>query len=784
MITSVPAIRGHVLPLPASDPGLLRLMAGLRTVVSIGLTLLVLVISGASLLVQVTGAMAALISTVAVSETLLKDQFRTLALGLPVACAAAGAGTVLAPYRVIADVLFVLVIFGAVYVRRFGQRGKALGLIAFQMFFVAQFVQVKPGMLPEVTAAMLVAFGCGAGVRFGLLRVTPEQTLKLLMGSFRARLRLAVGAMVELSEQEHERGQEREPGQDREPGSGSAAWERAERRLRRRIVHLHDCALMIQGRLEDSTPDARTATSVQRRVAGMEIATERLAAVLLDTERPPHTSALTGRLRELSAAVSRDWLQARLPVGLSYVRDRLLGFRENEGLAGTPFADQEALRAVGELAFSVLGLRVALGTAGSETDDDSPRTRQYREELETEELSLRAEAVPVAMDLEELEGEQGEEARKQKLKEEEKAAEPRGLDRPSTRIAFQVSVGSALAIVSGELLSPQRWYWAVLTCWVVFLGTSSTGEILVKGYRRLAGTVFGVIAGVGLAGLVAGNDTLAFILVLLFVFAMFYTAPVSYILMSFFTTAMLGMLFTVLQTYSSDVLILRIQETAIGAACGLGAALLVLPVRTSRHTDEQLRTVLERLRDVTEEAVRRLSGDQADSAPPGGAEPVPVDLLDSARALDDALDELRSAVQPLTHPVSPLRSRSQNARYVVALLDTAAYHARGLAAIAEQLTGDSRIVPDPRVASAAGRLARNLRTLTRHLEEPEEEPEGAVLPSSDTISVAIIDHPSRSPVGARVARHIQRLDEIVTGLAEPLGVRVEGGTGSRGEARL
>ncbi|KAF4409756.1 FUSC family protein [Streptomyces lycii] len=766
MITSLSALRarlrGRALPLPASDPGLLRLMAGLRTVVSIGLTLLVLVLLGAPVMVQVAGALTALISTVAVSETLLKDQAVTLAFGLPVACAAVAAGTLLAPYRVVADIVFVLVIFAAVYVRRYGQRGKALGMISFQLFFVAQFVHVGAAKLPMLVGVVAVAFGCGALVRFGLLRVTPEQTLSLLMGSFRTRLRQAVGLMVELAGQ----------------GRDGAGRERTEKRLRRRIERLHECALMIQGRLEDSTPDARTATSVQRRVAGMEIATERLAAVLLDPDRPPHTPGLTGRLRELYEAVGRDWLQRRTPVGLGYVRDRLLGYRENAGLEGVPAADQEALRAAGELAFSVLGLRVALGTAGSETDEDSPKTRQYREELETEELSLRAEAEPLAMDLADLEGEPGEKAQKEK----EEDAEPRGLQRPSTRIAFQVTVGSALAIVSGELLSSQRWYWAVLTCWVVFLGTSSTGEILVKGYRRLAGTVIGVIAGVGLTGLVAGNSGLAFVLVLVFVFAMFYTAPVSYTLMSFFTTAMLGLLFTVLHTYSDEILILRIEETAIGAACGLGAALLVLPVRTSEHTDEQLRTVLERMRDVVEEAVRRLSGDRADGA--GGAAGAgggagAVDLLDSARELDDALDDLRSAVQPLTHPVSPLRSRSQKARYVVALLDTAAYHVRGLAAVAEQLTGNSRIAPDPRVASAAGRLSRNLRSLTRHLEEPEEEPDSGLLPASDTIGIAVIDHPSRSPVGSRVARHIQRLDEIVIGLAEPLEMPVEGGRKGR-----
>ncbi|NJP99828.1 FUSC family protein [Streptomyces sp. PLAI1-29] len=613
---------------------------------------------------------------------------------------------------------------------------------------------------------------------------------------------------------------------------------------------------MIQDRLEDSDPDEQTAASVERRVAGMEVSAERLAAVLLDHDRPPHTPSVTARLRELYQAVSRDWLLQRTPVGLGYVRERLLGYCETERLAREPASDQEVLRAIGELVYSALGLEIALGRGDGDADD-RPRTSRYREELETEELSRRAErerpegggrAVPLSGEgardgaradagapgtdgergrpgtdgssdgggralgagkawsfgrkpkdknknknndepkdpkgKEKRKGEReraGETARKDGATpgtdaEEPSDGEPRGLRRPSTRTAFQVTVGSALAIAGGELLSPQRWYWAVLTCWVVFLGTASTGEILVKGYRRLTGTAIGVFAGAGLAGLAGGRPGLAFGIILICVFAAFYVAPVSHTLTSFFMTSMLGLLFTLLDTYSSAVLLLRVEETLIGVACGLIAALLVLPIRTSEHTDGLLRTVLERMRDVTEEAVRRLSGERGGSAPVAGA-----DLLEAARELDDALDGLRAAVKPLTHPISPLRTRSQTARYILALLDGGAYHVRSLAAVAEQVTGGSRISPDPRVASAAGRLSRNLRTLTDSLAEPGERPAegGVLLPASDTLTLAVIEHPARSPVGARVARHIQRLDEIVIGLAEPLGVPVEGG-GTRG----
>lgn len=233
----------------------------------------------------------------------------------------------------------------------------------------------------------------------------------------------------------------------------------------------------------------------------------------------------------------------------------------------------------------------------------------------------------------------------------------------------------------------------MLTCWIVFINTASTGEILVKGYRRLLGTVFGVVAGILLAGLVGGNTVLAFVLVLLLIFAMFYTAPLSYTLMSFFVTAMLGLLYTLLHTYSWEVLVLRVEETALGAVCGVVAAALVLPVRTDRRTNELLVTVLERLSDVSEAAVTQLSGGPAE------------ELLDKARELDQALGDLRSATKPLTHPVTPLRTRRTTARYVVALLETCAYHARSLAATAELLPTHPSIAADP--ACGARRAARS-----------------------------------------------------------------------------
>ncbi|MFF6961474.1 FUSC family protein [Streptomyces sp. NPDC008317] len=754
----------------ASDPGLLRLMAGLRTVGSIGLALLILSLLHISVTHMVAGAMAAMVSTFAIREKRVRDQAVTLALGLPTAFASVSLGALLNPHIVIGDLAFILLIFGAAYARRFGERGTALGMIGFQIYFLSLFVHATGAGLPSLYLSLAVAFACSAVMRFALVPETPERTLGRLRQAFRARTAQLVATQIDLLEADSDR------------------LESVIGDLRKDVARLHEAALMIQSALEVGTDDEATAALLQRRVADAEIAVERLGLLLLTARSAERADTLTlhlpnaplpaparrtddedDALRKLRAELrALHLLVTRLGTddpgtAVTQVRNRLLAYRDDENLPRASLAVQDAFRGIGEAARAVLGLRLALDGPGDESDD-TPETIRSREEFEAEDLALAGEG--------------------------ESEQDRTGLKRRTTRAAVQVSAGSALAILGGEFLSTQRWYWAVLTCWVVFLNTSSTGEILVKGYRRLIGTVCGVVAGVLLAGVVGNHTWTAFTLVLVLIFAMFFTAPVSYALMSFFVTAMLGLLYSLLHTYSVSVLVLRIEETALGAACGVIAAVLIFPVHTDLRTDEQLVTVLAKLRDVATAAVAQLSGGPA------------VDLLDLARELDTALDDLRRSTHPLTHPITPLRGRRRTARYLVALLETCAYHARSLAATAELVPYSKSIAADPRLTAVGVRLEHNLDVLIAHVEEIKDDKggkgraKGGTTAADGTAQGAIRTEPSiasmlegtgsavprSGSVTFRVLRHLQRLDEGVAGLARPLGVTVEtpaGRTGSR-----
>ncbi|GAA2887101.1 FUSC family protein [Streptomyces mexicanus] len=735
----------------ASDPGLLRLLSALSTVCAVLLTLGALAAVDASVPVLVAGALTAMVSTVAITERRPHDQALTLAAGVPVALVVVVIGSALTPYRVLADVVFVAVIFAALYIRRLGPRATTLGVFAFQLFFVTQFVGTRLAQLPHLVPTVLVAFTASALVRFALLRSPPERTLARLHRALRLRLALMLDALIEVAE----------------GGPGTSRAARAADDLRRQAARLHAGALMIRSRLDPGTPDRGLAATVQRRVAEAETAAERLAVLVLrlvwpaadiDTLTryltPVHRTdsrldvrvavslpALASTLRALRTAVRPGHGRpGRTDSTTSWaddakVRDRLLGHPDDERLSDAPPALQDAVRCAGDFARALSDLRLAVD-AHTSTPQDSPEAARSAKEQDPQDSDPAEDVVP-------------------------RREAPHV--RPTTRTALQVATGSALAVVGGELLSPQRWYWAVFTCWVVFINTSSTGDLLVRGYRRLVGTVTGVVAGLALAALTGGRPWPAFALVILSVFGMYYTATVSYTLMSFFVTTMIGMLYALLHSLTPGVLVVRIEETALGIACGLAAALLVLPAPTREHTDRLLQEVLERLRAVLARSLARLCGE------PGGGP------LGPARALDAALDGLRLAVQPLITPLSPLRSRRRTALAVLGLLETAALHTRGLAGTAESTPAGIRVGPEHCLVDEARRIDRNLAALIGQVAGEDADATALQRGPGTTARPAVGGEGARVEdlrTTRRVLRHLERVDQSIQGLARTLGVPV------------
>ena len=79
--------------------------------------------------------------------------------------------------------------------------------------------------------------------------------------------------------------------------------------------------------------------------------------------------------------------------------------------------------------------------------------------------------------------------------------------RLTTRQAVQAALAAALAIIVGEAISPQRYYWAVIAAFIAFTGASNTGETFQRSVARVAGTMAGLVGAIALAHVTTGHPT-------------------------------------------------------------------------------------------------------------------------------------------------------------------------------------------------------------------------------------------------------------------------------------
>ncbi|WP_328911295.1 FUSC family protein [Streptomyces sp. NBC_00234] len=316
----------------------------------------------------------------------------------------------------------------------------------------------------------------------------------------------------------------------------------------------------------------------------------------------------------------------------------------------------------------------------------------------------------------------------------------RGLARPTTRQALQATAACAIALAVGLLLSPDRWYWAVGTAWWIFVNTASRGETLVRGLRRVVGTVAGIAVGLLVAVPLHGAPAPTAALVAVCVFGIFYTAGPSYSWMTFFVTVMAGLLYGLLGVLHPGLLWLRFEETAAGALGAVIGVALILPVTTHATTEAWIQRALHCVHRCTGAAAMRLAGDEQ-------ADPAPL-----AAELELLLGRARLSLAPLVHPASPLRARKARARQVLELLDACAREVRGLATVAADpdASHDARLTAAcHRVEAAVLALAPPGQALTDRLSVPQQAPH---------------HHP-----GAEAAlAHLHALERALGDLAAPL----------------
>ncbi|GAA1227070.1 FUSC family protein [Prauserella halophila] len=683
--------------LRASDPGWSRGRRALSAVLGIGITVSVLAVLGPPLPVVLVGSVGALMAAFTISDPEPAGQAVSLGLVLVVgslALTSASLGQAVPPLD---SVVFVLLIFVAVYAQRFGPRGIALGSAPFFLFFFAMFLQTRLDQVPMLLLALAVGLGANAIVRFVLLPRRADRELLAVRRSFRTRLSACVAATANHL--------------------AAGGTQRTGKQLRRAGDRLHESVLLIEDTIGDVFDDPQAAALLRRRALEVELGAQWLALITRRVCGENLDEAvrddLVTRLHRFRSLIERD--PRELPIisdteefSELLVSGSRLGDRTEPG--------DDVRRAIAELALADLNAqRIA--------------ERDFSAEPESPEAGEPERTRVFAYD-------------------------------NQTRSAIQAVLGGGLAVIGGELVSHQRWYWAVLTVFVVFLGTSSAGATLVKSARRVVGTVVGIFAGALCAITVAGNVPATIVLVLVCVFGMMFFARTSQIVMTFFITTMLGLLYSILGTFSIDVLGVRLAETAVGAVAGVLAAVVIVPVRTRAVMLDDVATTLEDLREYVTQAHTLLTG--VDN----------VNVIELSRTLDRDVEQVRAAVEPLTHPISLRAARRDYGWYVLDTLDAVAFRARHIAARARP----GLLALDDRLGGVETRIILNIDTLLDAIRSPGSPGHIEPPPGDDIV------RPEDEPTVRVVLASFAKLDDAVGALGKAFGVTPRPGSIGTGEA--
>jgi uncharacterized membrane protein YccC len=215
----------------------------------------------------------------------------------------------------------------------------------------------------------------------------------------------------------------------------------------------------------------------------------------------------------------------------------------------------------------------------------------------------------------------------------------------------------------GLALSRERWFWAVLASFLVFTNTNSRGDTAMKALQRSMGTLFGIAIGLVLATLLGHQMAAALAVTGLAIFLGFYFLQTSYAMMTFFVSIALCLVYGMIGSLTVDLLLLRIEETALGAAVGTLVAFVVFPARTRGALDVAVGKWFAALDELLAAAS---DGEQKNT------------LIGLSQKLDASYRDLTTTARPLGSSWS-LVTRPGHIRQTLAIFLAATYWARIMA---------------------------------------------------------------------------------------------------------
>jgi hypothetical protein len=645
------ALRAYIDRLAASDPGLNRLVTSARVVVGVGVTIAVeygfmhathamwtaapAQQRSITLLAMLLGGIVAMMSALAVTDPTPRGQAVTLGL-MPIPMLATMALSItLSSHHTLGLVVLALVVGAGTYMRklapRFGPRVVLYGALLFMGYFFGFLAGAEIPLhdLGWVAAILWLAVVVNLALRLLADVTVDRRAVARAAHGFDVRARRVAGAAARLLR-----------------AGTPRARQRMARQLARRLARMNEAALMIDGQLINAslTSTPLGAWTLHRRVFDAELALQTIGR-LTQQLAPSLAPELRIELSKILSALrlGRDDEAESLARGLTdssawlpVVTDAVSAARV-QALAAAIIDTGEALRA---------------GPGGDGPD-------QIQAAAETPFTS------PVKFTGGNLSGSSQTSAAAVDPGQRERRLPWLTLDAPA-RTAIRVTIAVGAACAFGSWLSEQRFYWAVIAVFIAFMGANTAGEQIIKAANRVLGTVVGILLG-SLIATAVGPGTWALAVILPALALGVYFQRVSYSLMVTGITIMVAQLYVLLGEYSSGLLMLRLEETAIGAAIAMLASIVILPVRTRRATRFAIGGCLDALADLLD----HLAADSDHGEGWGGHS-------GDQRAIDDALQQLLVTARPLAH--DPFRSR-QDLERTLGLIETAGYYTRTAVAI-------------------------------------------------------------------------------------------------------
>lgn len=514
--------------------------------------------------------------------------------------------------RVISLALLAVVLAIGTYCRRFGPPGFIGGMLAFMGAFLGFFIQdyVPLADFGWLTAEVVAGAAGTLLVHFALFPPRPEAAVRRMQRSYAARARGLASEVAELFE-----------AADRAAGPEAR---RAERRVQRHLLRLNEAALLIDAQLAPQALRAGWSAAVLHQLlfdAEVELSNvARFALALASRPLPARASDLV--VAALTSVRDAD---------LDAVCDTAAAIRDLLDGDEAAVADGDRILAH-RFATSVTGLGKAL-RAFRMYPAGQPPDNVAEAEFQPQVLTFGG-WLPGSAN---VAGAASQERGGTGLIERIRLA-------PYARFAIQMGIAVAGAIIAGDAMSGRRFYWAVIGAFITFMGTNTAGEQLRKGLFRVLGTVVGVLAGGVLAHLVGNVVWLQVVVIMASLFVGLYLFRVNYTFMVIGITVMVSQLYVELGEYSNNLLLLRLGETAVGAAVAILTALLVVPLHVGRVARVAARQQLEALADLADRCLDRL----ADPASTAGSD---LELRAASRRVDVAYQALVAVVRPMRTPL-------------------------------------------------------------------------------------------------------------------------------------